>query len=134
VSERKKLGDTGTPFKPGDVANANKGGQFKPGQSGNPGHKLKQRDAYHLPQVCRIKCRGTAEKVWKIAENENIDPRTRLKAYEMLWDRGYGKPVAWVAQTNDNDPLNLTDAQLATIAAGGSPDAAEPATGPTSVN
>jgi hypothetical protein len=89
---------------------------FLKGKSGNPeGRTADNVDGYNLPQVCRIKSKDTAGFVAKIAADESAPINSRLRAIEMLWDRGYGKATQTIAEAPiiKREPRHMTDAELA---------------------
>lgn len=90
--------------------------KFGKGNPGNPGGRREPDNVggYNLPQVCRIKSKEMADVVEKIAKDEEAPPQARLKAVEMLWDRGYGKPNQPVTNYDgDRTPSEeLSDEQL----------------------
>ena len=90
------------------------------GKSQHPGGRVKDNvGAYNLPAVCRINSREAIDTVLKIMRNEDAVPQARLKAAEMLLDRGYGKAAQVTIQPSDmKTALELTDAELASIATG----------------
>jgi hypothetical protein len=88
---------------------------FLKGKSGNPGGRTADNvGGYNLPQVCRIKSHGTADFVAKIAADESAPLNARLRAIEMLWDRGYGKATQAVAEVPviKKEPMHMTDEEI----------------------
>src|SRR6185369_13052286 len=88
---------------------------FKKGQSGNPGGRAASNvDGYNLPQVCRIKSKGTVELVAQIATDESAPINARLRAIGMLWDRGYGKALQTTHEVpvSEKAPREMSGAEL----------------------
>jgi len=67
---------------------------------------------------------------------DSADERVAMEAATRLLDRGHGKAVQSVEQNINinNDPNKLSDQVLASIAAGGSEDAAEQTANPSQLN
>ena len=80
-----------TPVKPREARKPNSG-QFKPGQSGNPGGRPR------MPDELKEAMRGLAETAVKVLKEamEGDDPRARIMAANAVLDRGYGKPAQTV--------------------------------------
>ena len=83
---------------------------FRPGQSGNPGGRPEG-----LAKTTRELAGGDGEALiklwWDIARDETRRDADRLRASELLADRGWGK--AAVYQEQEGDPLDLASAQEA---------------------
>lgn len=101
---------------------------FKKGKSGNPsGRKIDNVGGYNLPQVCRLNSREAVDTVLKIMRDNDTVPQARLKAAEMVLDRGYGKaPQVNITPTDFKTALELTDNELANIATASSAGTSEP--------
>jgi Family of unknown function (DUF5681) len=67
-------------------------GQFKKGQSGNPGGRPK------MPDELKEAMQRLSDKAVKVLEDamEGDDPRARILAANSVLDRGYGKPAQTV--------------------------------------
>ena len=94
------------------------GGQFQPGQSGNPGGRPKV--AGHIRDLAREYGPEAIEKLVDLMRGE--DARVSRAAAADLLDRGYGKPSQPVGGADDLPAIKsereLTDAELAAIARG----------------
>ena len=108
-------------------------GGWKPGQSGNPSGRA--RGDHRIQELARGYGPDALETLAKIAR-EGQSESARVSAAVALLDRGYGKPP----QLNTSDPgqlrkaVELSDDELATIAAGGSNGAAAAADDPAQLN
>ncbi len=93
---------------------------WKKGQSGNPkGPRVMHDGPYNLPALARTYTAQAIKRLGQILEDENAPPNVVLKAVEIVFDRGYGKPVQAVEVSTDHKPLvELTDAALLAIASG----------------
>ena len=99
---------------------------WKKGQSGNPKGKPP------TPQEFRDLARGYStealETVRKLAKNTKVSPNTRVRAAEVVINRGYGQPKETIEATVElNGSLDvalesLTDDQLAAIIAATGPE------------
>lgn len=89
---------------------------FKPGQSGNPGGrpKLTQND-YDLRAVCRQAAPLAVQTLLDIMQFEQ-QPSARLRAAELILDRGYGKATQTVEMNVRRDIKELSDNELYAIA------------------
>ena len=68
--------------------------KFKKGQSGNPGGRPTNTvNGINLSELARTYCPKAIETAAKIMNNDEIQPMARLKACEILMDRGLGKPL-----------------------------------------
>jgi hypothetical protein len=65
--------------------------QFQPGKSGNPGGRTK--GEWQLTKAARIHGPEMLQLAVRIARDEDVHPKVRLHAAELILDRGYGKPV-----------------------------------------
>lgn len=64
---------------------------FKPGQSGNPSGRPKMPD--NLREAIRAACPAAVELLVSIVTDTDVRAADRLKAAEILLERGYGKPA-----------------------------------------
>ena len=77
--------------------------QFQPGQSGNPGGRPKG----------EAKVRAAAREHTEtaigvlVAAMADPDARVRIKAAEVLLDRGYGKPTQPIGGDDEADPIKV---------------------------
>ena len=86
---------------------------FRPGQSGNPGGRPKGQA--ELSTAARKLVGEDGEALvhlwWDIARDETRRDADRLRASELLADRGWGK--AAVYQEQEGDPLDLAELEAA---------------------
>lgn len=76
---------------------------FQPGQSGNPGGRPK--DDPRLKAMAQARTEEAFAVVLQCLSDE--DARIRLKAAEVILDRGFGKPAQELQHTGDPDnPLH----------------------------
>lgn len=105
-----------------DAANSKKlatPASFKPGQSGNPtGRPKLPEDIKHVRELAR-EYTGEAVDALVSVLREGSAP-AKVSAAQVLLDRGWGKAEATVSMTIKRDAKELTDDELAAIAAGGS--------------
>ncbi len=75
---------------------------------------------YNLKALCKIDTLKTLDVVKAIRDNPDAPPQARLKACEMLLDRGHGKPMQAVEihDATHAKPEEMTDEQLVAIASG----------------
>jgi hypothetical protein len=89
---------------------------FPKGVSGNPGGRSKG-----TLELMRLAREHTAD-AWKVIIDILKDPKanrvTRLHAAEMVLDRGHGKAQQHINLRRDENLMDLSDAELAAIAAG----------------
>lgn len=76
---------------------------FQPGKSGNPGGRPKEDPAL------RIAAREHTEAALQVivASMGDDDAKVRLKAAEIILDRGYGKPAQALAGADGDGPVEL---------------------------
>jgi hypothetical protein len=112
---------------------------FKPGQSGNPHGRPK------LPQtLARMARENTEEWVDRLramARDEKTNKKLRIDIMFRLLEHGHGRPESTVSiRRDENNFMELTDAELASIACGddaeaaGSSDAAQTEGDPSKLN
>jgi len=75
-------------------------GGFRPGVSGNPGGRPSAK--VELRDTCRAHCPAAIEELVRLALKAKSE-RARLKAIEILLDRGFGPPTRWV----DGNPFTF---------------------------
>lgn len=82
--------------------------RFKPGQSGNPGGR---------PKGIAAKAREHADQAIDVLVNgmDDPDPRVRIAAAREILDRGWGKPIAMVAEAAGSLLTSMTDEELEEI-------------------
>ena len=74
------------------------GGQFRPGQSGNPAGR-KPEDKNHVRDLAREHTEKAVNTLVRILETSKND-MARLRAAEALLARGWGQPVAHIETTS----------------------------------
>lgn len=67
------------------------GGRFKPGQSGNPGGRVKE--VAHVRELARQHTEAAIKTLVEIMGSETEKGAARVAAAQALLDRGYGKPM-----------------------------------------
>ena len=72
---------------------------FKPGQSGNPGGRAKADP--ELVSLARTYTREAIERTAQILRSTKSRDSDKLKAVEILLDRGHGKPTQPVEHSGD---------------------------------
>lgn len=86
-------------------ANREQTGRFKKGVSGNPsGRKPIPQEFKELAEKHSI---PALQQAINIMQDENAKYSDRLKAVEIVLDRGIGKPQQPVDITSDNEPLQV---------------------------
>lgn len=92
-------------------------GQFKPGQSGNPGGRPKV--AGEVVALARQHTQEAIDTLVSLMRNRKAPAQTRAYACTAIIDRGYGKPSQSMDINTKRETMDqLTDAELAAIAAG----------------
>ncbi len=87
-------------FKPGNAI----GPRFAPGTSGNQGGVAKE--AYEVRRLARIHCVEALETAVAIMRDPDTKPEHRLKAIDLILDRGVGKVKQAVEVTGeDGEPI-----------------------------
>jgi hypothetical protein len=104
-------------------------GQFKTGQRGNPGGR--PRVLKDIQELAREKSPEAIEMLAKIMQSGKVEA-ARVAAARELLDRGYGRPMQSVSQTMkiEKRAEDMTDDELATIAASGGSRVEAPRTVP----
>lgn len=99
---------------------------FKPGQSGNPGGRPKlPEDVKHVRELAREYTTEAVEALVSVIRGES-SPGAKVSAAQALLDRGWGKAEATLnVNSRKMDPNELSDDELAAIAAGGRAASAE---------
>ena len=90
---------------------------FKPGQSGNPGGRPKA--IKDVEAAAREHTPLAMQTLADICADAAAPVVARVSAASTLLDRGWGKSVARHVHATVTDPAQLSDAELAAIAAGG---------------
>lgn len=90
--------------------------RFKPGQSGNPAGRPKV--VREIREMAREKAETAFAKVVKLLSSR--DERVVMTAAQEILNRAYGKPTQYLDVTERREAVDLSDAELACIAAGGS--------------
>jgi hypothetical protein len=103
---------------------------FKPGQSGNPSGRPKlPEDVKHVRELAREYTQEAVDALVTVLRGESSSAGAKVSAAQALLDRGWGKAEANVNMTVKRDAKEMTDDELAAIAAGGSPTLAQAPTG-----
>jgi hypothetical protein len=76
-------------------------GQFRPGQSGNPGGR--PRVIAEVRELAREHTETALATLAEISENKKLSPSARVAAATALLDRGYGKPTQPLDHELKND-------------------------------
>lgn len=93
---------------------------WKKGQSGNPkGPAIMKDGAYNLPALARTYTAQALKRIGQILDDDAAPPAVVLRAAEVIFDRGWGKPAQTVAVevTDNRSPEQLTRDELAARAA-----------------
>ena len=94
------------------------GRPFKKGESGNPGGRPRQ--IADIQALAREHSVRAVNALTSIMEDEKASPAARVSAASAILDRAYGRPIATVhSSVLSRSTLELTDAELVLIAAGG---------------
>lgn len=88
---------------------------FKPGTSGNPGGRSKK--DIELEAHARLHAKYAIDVAAQILMNEEAPNQDRLKAAQMILDRGHGKPKETVNVTHERPVTEWTEEQLDTAIA-----------------
>ena len=93
-------------------------GQFKPGQSGNPGGRPKV--VGKIRTLARAHTTTAISTLAEVMRSKKAPPAARVAAASVLLDRGYGKPMQPLKHsgTVKHDVVDLTEAELIAIARG----------------
>jgi hypothetical protein len=91
-------------------------GQFKKGQSGNPGGKPKI--IIEVAKAAREKTTEAIETLYTIMINPKASASSRVSAAVAILERGWGKAPATIELRRTIELGNLTDDELIAIAAG----------------
>ena len=98
---------------------------FQKGRSGNPGGRPKA--VKDVEAAAREHTPLAMQTLADICADAAAPAAARVSAASTLLDRGLGKSVARHVHASVTDPAQLSDAELAAIAAGGRPAPAAPA-------
>jgi hypothetical protein len=103
-----------------------KGRPFPKGRSPNPGGR--PRVLKDIQELAREKSPEALETLADIMANQKAPAAARVAAANALLDRGYGRPLQSLSQTMtiNKRAEEMTDDELATIAASGNPRVEEP--------
>lgn len=108
--------------------------RFQKGQSGNPGGKPKELKG--IQELARSHAPEAIRTLASIMKNAKAGPAARAMASNSLLDRGYGRPAQFV--TGDaarlRSALEMSDNELADIAAGGGEGADQASLDPAKLN
>jgi hypothetical protein len=76
---------------------------WKPGQSGNPGGRVKA----DVIALARALTKDAVNTLASIMKNEDEPPTARISAANSILDRGWGKAVQTIATPDGDSPLTL---------------------------
>jgi hypothetical protein len=92
---------------------------FKKGQSGNPGgRRAETSGGFNLAQMCKIRTPDCVRFWERLLHDEEAPLRDRLRASELLMDRGHGKAVQAIDVTTRKGADDYSRTELAAIAFG----------------
>lgn len=80
----------------------NHSGQWKKGQSGNPTGRRAEKKVEDLAKMCRIYTQDALDVVYSILMNPEHKAHERLKAADMLIDRGWGRTKEIISIENES--------------------------------
>jgi hypothetical protein len=88
---------------------------WQKGKSANPGGRKSQIvDGVHVPTLARQFGPEAIKVLAEIMQDREMPPAPRVRAAEVLLERGFGKPQAVVEiKTHQRDPSEYTDDELA---------------------
>lgn len=96
------------------------------GAKANPNGRPKDNvGGYNLSQMCKIRTPDCVRFWERVLHDEEAPLRDRLRASELLMDRGHGRAVQAIDVTTHKAPDDYTRADLLAIALGGSQEAAD---------